>query len=81
MSASSFVDQLIGLAREHKRDLKRSSKFKYVKIPTLGADVAEYMQESGYFDVDTCRVFGDMLEQVLDTSNPTRQQRKGKRNG
>lgn len=75
MSTYTFVDQLIGLAREYKKAERRAIKFNR-PIPVFGYEVAESMIDSGYFDEESARVFGDALEAVIQASDPTYRYKK-----
>lgn len=76
MSTQTFVNALIGLAREYKtaeRRLKRpSKKYPYGFVPQFGDEVADYMAESGYFNAVDVNSFGMALDQVLEMSDPRR---------
>lgn len=78
MSTSTFVNALIGLAREYKmkeRRAKKNQNSKYHKLPAFGHEVAEMMSEDGYFQKDQAQVFGDVLEDVLRNSTPQRKKK------
>jgi hypothetical protein len=67
-------------AREHKREEKRAA-VKTRKHPqgrsvrAFGAEVAWALVESGYFDKGSALVFGDALEQLLQSSTPAYRKR------
>lgn len=83
MSTGTFVDQLIGLAREYKKHVRwqakaaKNPKLRQRPLPAFGQEVAEYMVASGYFPKNDARVFGDALQLVLETSDPTYKYKKG----
>ncbi len=69
MSVFTFVDQLTGLAREYKRHEKRLARRGHA-APPFGGDIANRMIDTGYFEPGTAKVFGDILETVLQASTP-----------
>jgi hypothetical protein len=74
MSTQSFVNALIGLAREYKMKSRRAMKSKRpMGPPAFGADITEQMVESGYFNAIDAQVFGDAVEVVLQSSDPRRE--------
>lgn len=104
MSTRSFVDALIGLAREHKRAeraiaarLARQKKScgprgpcqrapncmwvdghpgkcrsSHTGSPTFGHDITKMMKGNGYFTAASAEVFGDAIEELLQSSTPER---------
>lgn len=88
MSTASFVDALIGLAREHKKrersadalDKRAAARGKISAIAPLyrnafGRDVADRLADSGYFHPASAAVFGDALEELLQNSTPARKKK------
>lgn len=77
MSTQTFVNALIGLAREHKTAERRlakrfSTKHPNGALPQFGAEIADYMADSGYFhDVDV-NAFGEAVDRILYSSDPRR---------
>lgn len=71
MSTRTFVNQLIGLAREYKKAVKRAQKRKNWPFPAFGHEISEFMIESGYFEKKDAKILGDAIEVVLQSSNPT----------
>lgn len=78
MSTQSFVNALIGLARDYHRLERRKKEYsggrQYWMRP-LAPDVVQQMREAGYFDLDTVRKFGGILQLVLEKSKPSRKKK------
>ena len=82
MSTHTFVDALIGLAREYKtaqRRVLRFNKNNEVRLrprrdppPAFGHEVSARMVETGYFAKAEAEVFGDALQGLLEASDPRR---------
>lgn len=82
MSTRSFVNALIGLAREHKKAERRAINFNLAAekrgaisrkhMPHFGHTIAVMMQEHGYFTQANAEVFGDAIESLLQSSTPER---------
>ena len=82
MSTRSFVNALIGLAREYKTAERRAAMWdKRAEKkgmtsrrgpPAFGHDITEMMKEDGYFTPASAEVFGDAIESLLQSSTPRR---------
>ena len=82
MSTGTFVNALIGLAREYKTVERRAIVFNKrtakngrparIGPPHFGHDVTLQLLEDGYFTKAEATVFGDALQGLLEASDPRR---------
>lgn len=82
MSTTTFVNALIGLAREFKMAERRATAFNKrtaqngrparIGPPHFGRDVTQQLLEGGYFPKAEATVFGDALQGLLEASDPRR---------
>lgn len=84
-----FIQQLIGLARDHHRDAKKlkrllgkstnkaltEAEIRTKILDEFGNDFATQMILTGYFDEESSVEFGKALQKVLETSFPTRKKK------
>lgn len=71
MSTSSFVNALIGLARDYKT-AERQARKRRSTAPTLGHEIAVDLLGTGYFPEAEVRAFGNSLDSLLLFSDPRR---------
>jgi len=72
VSASSFVNALIGLARDHKRKQNFLKKRPGANILAEWHKVHHAMVQSGYFKQDEIEQFATALKDLFQTSDPRR---------
>lgn len=72
MSTRTFVNALIGLCRESKKNDRRHQRRGTLPEHTFGAEVVQEMLESGYFDQKVAKAFGVALNNIIQTSDTRR---------